>query len=115
MDWPLSFAKGNAPMTTKKKASDILEAQFGSLYFSDLLKAHRLGEEMTQEQLADKLGTSKRKFCAYEKGRGLPSVETIVKKKKKLSEPHEVWVKAHLQQQIDDANLKLKVEIKKVV
>ncbi len=115
MDWPLSFAKGNAPMTTKKKASDILEAQFGSLYFSDLLKAHRLGEEMAQERRAGQRGSSKRKFCACGEGRGRPSVGTIGNWAKKLSEPHEVWVKAHLQQQIDDANLKLKVEIKKVV
>lgn len=115
MDWPLSFAKGNAPMTTKKKASDILEAQLGSLYFSDLLKAHRLGEEMTQDQLADKLGIYKQKVCDYEKGRRLPSIETVVNWAKKLAEPHEIWVKAYLQQQINDANLKLRVEVKKVV
>lgn len=101
-------------MTTRKKASELLEDQFGPLYFSDLLKVHRLGEEMTQEQLAQKLGISKQKVCDYEKGRRLPSIETIVNWAKKLGQPHEVWVKAYLQQQLDGANLKLKVEVKKV-
>ena len=115
MDRPLSFAKGNAPMTTKIKASDILEAQFGSLYFSDLLKAHRLGKEMTQDQLAGKLGISKQTVCDYAKGRRLPSIETVVNWAKKLAEPHEIWVKAYLQQQIDYANPKFRVEVKKGV
>lgn len=101
-------------MTTQKKANDILEAQFGPLYFSDLLKAHRLGEEMTQEQLAQKLEISKQKVCDFEKGRRLPAMKTVVNWAKKLGEPHEIWVKAYLQQQVDSANLKLKVEVKKV-
>ena len=101
-------------MTTKMKASQYLEEEFGPLYFSDLLKAHRLGEEMTQEELSVKLKISKQKVCDYEKGRRLPSMETVVKWAKKLNEPHEIWVKAYLQQQVDAANLKLKVDIKAV-
>ena len=101
-------------MTTKMKASKYLENEFGPLYFSDLLKAHRVGEEMSQEQLATKLKISKQKVCDYEKGRRLPSMETVVKWAKKLKEPHEIWVKAYLQQQVDSANLKLKVDVKAV-
>ena len=33
---------------------------------------------------------------------------------KKLKEPHEIWVRAYLQQQVDEADLKLKVDIKAV-
>ena len=101
-------------MTTKRKSSKSLEKEFGPLYFCDLLKAHRLGEEMTQEELATKLDISKQKVCDYEKGRRLPSMETAVKWAKKLKEPHEIWVRAYLQQQVDEADLKLKVDIKAV-
>ena len=101
-------------MTTKRKASKSLEEEFGPLYFCDLIKAHRLGEEMTQEELATKLSISKQKVCDYEKGRRLPSMETAVKWAKKLKEPHEIWVRAYLQQQVDEADLKLKVDIKAV-
>ncbi len=102
-------------MTTRKKqASKILEAEFGPLYFSHLLKAHRVGEELTQEELAHKLKVSKQKVCDYEKGRRLPAMETVVKWAKKLKQPHEIWVKAYLQQQVDEANLNLKVDVKEV-
>jgi DNA-binding XRE family transcriptional regulator len=101
-------------MITKKNASLELEADFGPLYFSDLLRSHRLGEELTQVDLAKKLKVSKQKICDYENGRRLPSMETIVKWAKKLKEPHEIWVKAYLQQLVDDANLTLRVEIKSV-
>lgn len=42
------------------------------------------------------------------------SMETVVKWAKKLKEPHEIWVKAYLQQQVDDANLKLRIDVKAV-
>ena len=71
-----------------------------------------MGEEMTQVELAKKLKISKQKICDYEKGRRLPSMETVVKWAKKLKKPYEIWVKAYLQQQVDDANLKLKVDVK---
>lgn len=101
-------------MITKKieNASKYLEKEYGSLYFADLLKAHRLGEELTQDELATKLKTSKQKICDYEKGRRLPSMDTAVKWAKKLKEPHEIWVQAYLQQQVDDANLDLHIEVK---
>ncbi len=102
-------------MITKKSVSAELEEEFGPLYFCDLLKAHRLGEELTQEELANKLGISKQKVCDYEKGRRLPSMDSVVKWAKKLKEPQEIWVKAYLQQQVDEANLKLKVNVIKAV
>ena len=101
-------------MTTKLNGSKYLESEFGPLYFSDLLKAHREGEEMTQEELSKKLKVSRQKICDYEKGRRLPSMETVVKWAKKLKEPHEIWVRAYLQQQVDDANLKLRIDVKAV-
>ena len=99
-------------MTTKLKGSKYLESEFGPLYFCDLLRSHRIGEEMTQEELARKLKISKQKICDYEKGRRLPAMETVVKWAKKLKEPHEIWVQAYLQQQVDSIKLNLKVDIK---
>ena len=101
-------------MTIKVKGSEYLEAEFGPLYFCHLLKAHRVGEEMTQEELAKKLKISKQKICDYEKGRRLPSMETVVKWSKRLKEPHDIWVQAYLQQQVDEINLKLKINVKNV-
>ena len=98
-------------MTIKMKGSEYLESQFGPLYFCDLLKAHRVGEEMTQEELAKKLEISKQKVCDYEKGRRLPSIETVVKWAKKLREPYEIWVQAYLQQQVDETRSKLRVNV----
>ena len=101
-------------MTTskKEKASKFLEKEYGHLYFGDLLKAHRLGEDLTQEELATKLKITKQKVSDYENRRRLPSIETINAWAKKLKEPQDIWIKAYVQQQLDDCNLNYIVELK---
>ena len=99
-------------ITKKEKASKYLEKEYGPLYFGDLLKAHRLGEELSQEELAKKLKITKQKVSDYENKRRLPSMETVNNWAKKLKQPQEIWMQAYVQQQFDDSNLNYIVEVK---
>jgi transcriptional regulator with XRE-family HTH domain len=67
-------------MTTGQNSYEIhpedqvwLDAQVAALTFGRTLKAHRLCEEWTQEQAAQKLGISTQMYNAYEKDRKLPT------------------------------------------
>ena len=46
--------------------------------FGNTLKALRLREDMTQAQLAQKLGLTKSVISAYETGLGLPSYDVLI-------------------------------------
>jgi DNA-binding XRE family transcriptional regulator len=73
------------------------------------LKSHRLGEELTQSQMAKHLGISKQRLCDIENSRGIVSIKLCQKFSKKLGLPAEWLVKLALQDQINKANLPLKV------
>src|SRR5438309_1547968 len=67
-------------MTTEPDNADIypddqvwLDARIAELTFGQRLKAHRLCEDWTQEQAAQKLSISKQLYNAYEKDRKLPT------------------------------------------
>jgi transcriptional regulator with XRE-family HTH domain len=49
-----------------------LQAQIRELTFAEVLKAHRLCQEWTQEEAAKRLGISKQLVSAYEKGNKIP-------------------------------------------
>lgn len=97
-------------MNTKYTSKD-LEKDFGSLTFGDLLLIQREDEELSQVEMAEKLGISKQKLCDFEKGRRLPSAKTAAAWAKKLGHPREVWVQVVLQDQLRRDNLKLKVSV----
>ncbi|MCM1056452.1 MAG: helix-turn-helix domain-containing protein [Firmicutes bacterium] len=46
--------------------------------FGNILKTQRLGEKMTQAQLAAKLGLTKSVISAYETGLRLPSYDVLI-------------------------------------
>jgi len=50
-----------------------LDRQAQALTFADALKAHRLCEEWTQEEAAQKLGITKQMLSAYETGKRIPT------------------------------------------
>ena len=52
----------------RKSATEALEKQFGPLSFADLLLSSRESEELTQVQMAKKLGISQQRLCDFEKG-----------------------------------------------
>ena len=60
-------------MSTKYGLKE-LEGEFGELTFGRLLKSHRLGEEMTQVQMAKLLKISKQSLNDLESGRTIPSI-----------------------------------------
>ena len=73
------------------------------------LKSHRLGEELTQTQMAKILGLSKQRLCDIENGRGVVSIKLCQKFAKKLGFPAEWFVILAIQDQINKAKLPLKV------
>ena len=86
-------------MTTKK-----IELGLGLF-----LKSHRLGEELTQTQMAKILGISKQRLSDIENSRNIVSIKLCQKFAKKLHLPAEWLVKLALQEQIDKAKLPLKI------
>ncbi len=51
------------------------------------IKLARVEMDLTQTQLADKIGTRQKSISRYETGAALPSLETLVKIAKVLKEP----------------------------
>jgi transcriptional regulator with XRE-family HTH domain len=97
---------------TKSKAiKDLEKIRGGPLSFSDLLHSTRLAEEVTQVELAEMVGTSKSKICDFEKGRRAPSLEMAAEIANALGASKAVFVAKLIEDQIKDANLKLKIKI----
>jgi len=97
-------------MTTKYRVSDLAK-DFGILTFADLLVIQREDLELTQVDMAEKLGITRQKLCDYEKGRRLPSTKMAASWAKKLKQPIEIWVQVVFQDQLERDNLKLKVSV----
>jgi transcriptional regulator with XRE-family HTH domain len=49
------------------------------IYFGDRLRALRLERDLTQQQLADKIGLVKSSISAYEQNAKYPSIEVLIK------------------------------------
>ena len=98
-------------MSTKEKASSLLKKEVGPLTFGSFLRATRTSMGLTQPQMATKLGVSKSVVCDIEKGRQLvsPKLAVSIAKKAKLSE--KLAVKLCLQDQLNKAKIKMKVEV----
>ena len=75
----------------------------------EFIKAHRLGEEMSQVEFANFLEISKQRLCDLEHNRTNVSIKLCINLAKKLELPAEWLVKLALQYQIDKAGLNLKV------
>jgi DNA-binding XRE family transcriptional regulator len=79
------------------------------LNLGDFLKNHRLGEELTQTEMANILGISKQRLSDIENNRKNVSIKLCKKMASTLDLPPEWLVKLALQNQIDNEGLKLKV------
>lgn len=100
-------------MNTKKQKYGLhaLEQDFGPFTFGKLLESYRLSEELSQKQFAKILGISQASLCDLEKGRRIPSPERAAKIARKLREPESFWVQLSLQDQLNEAGLKLRVSV----
>jgi transcriptional regulator with XRE-family HTH domain len=97
---------------TKGDASSFLRKLTGGpVTLGKLLLAIRLGEEMTQPEFARKLGISKSHINDIEKGRKMVSPERAAKFAKVLGFSEERFVELALQAILDEAGLKLKVDV----
>lgn len=94
-----------------KRLSPFLEKELGPLTFALFLRAARTSMGLTQIELAKKLGIAKGTLCDLEKGRQLVSPSLAKKIAKKASLSEKLAIKACLQDQLNKANIKLKVEV----
>jgi transcriptional regulator with XRE-family HTH domain len=81
------------------------------LALGGLLESIRLGEEMSQIAFARKLGVSPSHLCDIEKGRKVVSPERAARFAKLLGRSPEQFVRLSLQELVDEAGLKLKVDV----
>ena len=101
-------------MTIRKKSNAVKELdkiRKSSLEFKDLLSSARSTEQMSQVKLAEKSGTTKAKICDFEKGRRTPSLELAAKMAEALGHSQALFIAKLIEEQIKNANLKLKVKI----
>ena len=88
-------------MTTKNKNAE--------LSFGDFIRNYRLGEEMTQNDLADILNISKQRVCDIEKNRYHVSLKLCKEIAKKLDLPLEWLAKLAIQDLLESEGIDLKV------
>ncbi len=101
-------------MTTRKKseAMKFLEETAGRpLTLGGLLESLRVGEEMSQAAFAKKLGVSPSHLCDIEKGRKVVSPERAARFAKILGRSREQFVRLSLQELVDEAGLKMRVNV----
>jgi transcriptional regulator with XRE-family HTH domain len=79
--------------------------------FSTILRGYRTRENMTQEQLAAKLGVTKSYISDLENKRRYVTVIQAKSFAKKLKEPVEVWVTTSLQDMVTRAGVSGTVRI----
>lgn len=102
-------------MPTEKKtdATRFLEKLMGgALTFGAMIESTRICDEITQVELARRMGISKSYLCDLEKGRKFPSLEMAAKFGKVLGYAPAYFVQMAITEQIRKAGLKLTVEIK---
>lgn len=101
-------------MNTKSKSPAVKyleKISSGPLTLGKVLRSYRLAEEMTQEEVAKKLGVSKAHLSQIEKGHKFVSPERAYNFGKKLGYLPELFVQLSLQDQITKAKLPFKVNI----
>lgn len=78
-------------------AQDFLETLVGKFTFAKVIRATRLGDELTQQEFAAKLGISKQHLCDIEKGRKTVSPSRAWAWAKKLGYHPAQWAELALQ------------------
>ena len=89
------------------------DRDFGPLTFASVILAHRLSEEMTQIEMAKKLGISKQSLCDLEKGRKIPSPLRAAQISKKLGMLPESFIELALQDQLRESKLDFTISVER--
>lgn len=96
----------------KSEAMQFLEEVAGRpLTLGGLLESLRVAEELPQTTFARKLGISASHLCDIEKGRKVVSPERAARFAKILRRSSEQFVRLSLQELVDEAGLKMKVNV----
>ncbi|WP_157684777.1 helix-turn-helix transcriptional regulator [Bdellovibrio bacteriovorus] len=102
-------------MTTKKFVGiETLASEFGPMTLGLLIRSLREAQEISQQQLAQKLKISRAHLCDIEKGRRLVSPERAGKFAKIIKAPESTMIQLALQDLLRAAKLPYQVELKKV-
>jgi len=103
-------------MITKKSNADtnrfLEELMGGPMTFGMAVEALRQSAGISQVAFAKKLGISKAQLCDIEKGRRPATIERAIRIAKALGQPPQFFVRLMLQSQLDEAGVKLQVELK---
>lgn len=103
-------------MTTKhvKYGLKELERDYGVLTFGRILRAHRLGEEMSQVQMAKLLKISKQSLNDLESGRTIPSIGRAAEIADKIGLLKSSLVRLAINDQIRREELNFEVTLKEI-
>ena len=88
-----------------------LEKEYGPLTFGEALSSYRLGEELSQVELAKRIGISAQSLCDIENGRKIPSPKRAARIAAVIGEPEMFWVKLALQDGLRKENLRFHVTL----
>ena len=101
-------------MSTKKKSATMafLEKKGGGLTLGNFLIAIREGEDASQVEFARSLGISRSHLCDIEHGRKSLSVDRAARFAKILGYSETQFVRLALQALVQEAGLKLDVEVR---
>jgi DNA-binding XRE family transcriptional regulator len=97
-------------MSTKYGLKE-LETEFGALTFGRLLRSHRIGEELSQVQMAKLLKISKQSLNDLENCRTIPSISRAAEIAKKIGLMEATLVELAIQDQFHRENLNLVVKV----
>lgn len=100
--------KKNVNKTTIKKLESMAKEK---LSFGNLLRAIRLGEEMSQVEFADLLGISKQYLCGLEKGRKFVSPKVAANFALKLHYSDKQFIRLCLQDMVDRDGFNLIISV----
>ena len=81
------------------------------LTFGNMLSSLRKSDEVTQVELARKIGVSKGLICDIEKSRRTASIELAIKIAKAMGYSEKVMIKYVLEDQLQNAKVNLKVKL----
>ncbi|MBX2987855.1 MAG: helix-turn-helix transcriptional regulator [Bdellovibrionaceae bacterium] len=102
-------------MITKDKKMGLaeIEKQFAPLTFGRLLKSHRIGEGLTQVEMAKQLKISKQSLNDLEHERKVPSVRRAIAIARKIGVMEELVVQLVLQDYLSREKLSFTVSVSK--
>ena len=100
------------PKHVKYSVDDAIK-DFGPISFGKLLASYRLGENMTQVEMAELLEISKQSLCDLEKGRTIPTIARTKHIAKKLKVLPESFIRVVMEDLLRKENLNFEVELRK--